>query len=157
MNKTRHIKSKNFELFFSRDEGEWVGKVNNFGEFSNIEFSIDLDKQNFNEKNWKHVPHFIDFLEINLNDFIQKSFIPLTSFALKSGYFNANENQLHFDFLNTVQILDNSFSANDSNWTFELLFNTKNANNSNTNIDAYGLWIITFSGKCISGIRRINW
>ena len=149
------VKFKKFEINFTKNEYEWFGKVDHFGEFESIEFSIDLRTNSFTDNNWEKLPAFFDFLDINLKIFIQKSIQPLISFATHSNYFSSRElENLEPVFLNWVQILDNIHTAFDSKWKFELEFEMMN---NEEPIDTYGRWIITFSGICISGIRRIDW
>ncbi|MBE9599479.1 hypothetical protein [Pedobacter sp. MC2016-24] len=158
MEERKNIKAKNYDLTFSKDEEQWIERVENFGIYESIEFTVDLERQSFTEDNWLTLSGLIDFLEINLATFVEKSIEPLTSFAVKSGYFNEEQLQyINFGFLNWVQIVDNTFSANDYNWNFELEFSINNIENTIENIDAYGRWTITFSGKAVSGIRRITW
>lgn len=158
MQQKKPIQTKNFSLEFSEDEDQWIGVAKDFGGFDSLEFTVDTAQHLFPDTNWEALPRLIDFLEVNLAYFIQKSMVPLKSFAQHSGYFSSAEAQdIDFEFLNWVQIVDNTYSANDAHWQFELEFSTLNKKDSLENIDGYGRWTVTFSGKCISGIRRITW
>lgn len=158
MQSKKLVQAKNFSLEFSEDEDQWIAVGKDFGGFDSLEFTIDTEQHLFPDTNWETLPRFIDFLEVNLAYFVQKSLIPLKSFAQQSGYFSSLDTQdITFGFLNWVQIIDNTFSANDANWQFELEFSTQHKKDSLDNIDGYGRWTITFSGKCVSGIRRITW
>lgn len=72
----------------------------------NIEFTVDLEKQVFDDKEWEKFRLLIDFLEVNLSSFVERSIYPLKSFAASSEYFSDSElGNIDIGFLNWVKIM----------------------------------------------------
>lgn len=152
--KTILFQGKNIPLSVSSDNKERFWRIDAFGgQDYQVEFSVDLT-QPFDERNWEHLPDLLAFLDENLPQYLERSLHALPIFAELSGGFDAEKlKNLEFEFDFVVQIPDNwacwheAVNKKQNRWEFELIF-------AENNHDDAGKYIVSFSGKLLSGIRR---
>ena len=141
------IQLENNEVEFRKEDNMWVCQLDRGSSL----FDITIDTEKYcTDIDWKKVEkianHFIESEESYVNMCSE----PLKMLAKTTALFTDEQVTDGKFLIAGLDILANEFSlANE--WKFELRFDFDGSENL---IDPYGLWIVTFDGKHIIGVRR---
>ena len=143
------IKLENNEIeFHKEDDVLWFCQLDRGN--SLFEITIDTEKY-YTDVDWEKIEkianHFIESEE----SYVKMCSEPLKMLAKTTALFTDEQVTYGKFLIAGLEILDNSLFANENSWKFELRFEFDGTENL---IDPYGLWIVTFDGKCIIGVRR---